>query len=942
MELAAGAMQPLLGKLGELLLDEYNLSKKVKKGVTSLATELMMMHAALRKVGDVPRDQLDDQTHIWAGKVRELSYEMEDAVDAFMVRVDQESSAGDEIPTIKKKVKKFLKKSTRLFRKGKDLHQISDAIEEAQDLAKQLGELRQRYGLEMHDHSATVAIDPRLVAMYKDATELVGVDGTRDELVEMLIGGDEWKQQELKVVSIVGFGRLGKTTLAKSVYEKIKVQFDRGAFVSVSQSPDVKRVFKDMLYELDKNKYGEIHNTGRGEKQLLEELAEFLENKRYLIVIDDIWDEQVWRFIKCAFSRNSLGSRLITTTRKVNVAEACSSSSTEDLIYRMKPLSDDDSQRLFYSRTFKSQTGCPHELEQVSKGILKKCGGVPLAIITIASLLASNQKIKTKEQWYTLLSSIGRGLSEGDSLEEMQKILSFSYYDLPSHLKTCLLYLGVFPEDYEIRRDRLIWRWIAEGFVQPNKQGTSLFELGEGYFNELVNRSMVQPVDIDVQGRARACRLHDMVLDLIRSLSNEENFVTILDGIQHSTPNFQSKIRRLSLQNCIQDTSIPQLATTSMSQVRSVTLFQSAINVMPSLSSFGVLRVLDLEGCEMSKSWYKSNLKFIRNLLHLRYLRLDSFSIEEFPVEIGKLQYLQMLDVSGCSIYELPPSVVLLRHLLGLRIGNYTKIPIGLGNLVSLEELTYLRVDSIQNNAKELGHLTELRVLKIMWEEFDGSLEKNMAESLGNLSKLQTLFIINRATGTGRIMLDGWVPSPQLRTFDSSVVFSTLPRWINSSSLPLLSSLDIELGELKQGDFQAIGSLPALSYLRIMAWGGLFLISAPEESFVVSCDAFPCLKECKFGFEIPLSVFPRGAMPMVQDLYIPIRASDIVNAELDWDIGNLPTLERVEVLLSCGGTSLEEVQEAETALRLAADAHPNHPTLLILKTGGPDISDYYS
>jgi hypothetical protein len=120
--------------------------------------------------------------------------------------------------------------------------------------------------------------------------------------------------------------------------------------------------------------------------------------------------------------------------------------------------------------------------------------------------------------------SIGRGLAEGDSLEEMQKILSFSYYDLPSNLKTCLLYLSIFPEDHEIQRDRLIWRWIAEGFVRLEKQRTSMFELGESYFNELVNRYMIQPVGIDAEGRA-ACRVHDMVLDLIRSLSDEETLL---------------------------------------------------------------------------------------------------------------------------------------------------------------------------------------------------------------------------------------------------------------------------------------------------------------------------------------------------------------------------------------------------------------------------------
>jgi hypothetical protein len=282
-----------------------------------------------------------------------------------------------------------------------------------------------------------------------------------------------------------------------------------------------------------------------------------------------------------------------------------------------------------------------------------------------------------------------------------------------------------------------------------------MFELGESYFNELVNRYMIQPVGIDAEGRA-ACRVHDMVLDLIRSLSDEENFVTILDGSQRGTPNSQSKIRRLSLQNGTGDTFIPQLATTSMSQVRSVTLFEPVIDVMPSLSSFGVLRMLDLEGCKMPKSWYKINLKYIGNLLHLGYLGLDDLYIEELHVEIGELQYLQTLDVSGSRINELPPSVILLKHLVCLSIKYDTNMPVGIGKLVSPEELSYLRVDSSQNNGKELGHLTELKVLEIMLGEFDGSLEKILAESFNNLHKLLTLSIVCFIPCEGAmIMLDG-------------------------------------------------------------------------------------------------------------------------------------------------------------------------------------------
>jgi hypothetical protein len=441
---------------------------------------------------------------------------------------------------------------------------------------------------------------------------------------------------------------------------------------------------------------------------------------------------------------------------------------------------------------------------------------------------------------------------------------------------------------------------------------------------------MIQPVYIKDEAE-ESCRVHDMVLDLIRSLSNEQNFVTILDGIQHCTPNSQSKIQRLSLQSGIEDTSFSQLATTRMSQVRSVTLFQPAANVMPSLSSFGVLRVLALEGCEMPKSWYEINLKYIGDLLHLRYLGLHCSSIEELPVDIGKLQHLQMLDISGSRIDELPSSVIMLSHLLGLRIEWYTEMPVGMGKLISLQELTCLHVGNSQDIAKELGYLSELRVLEVVWGECDGSLEKSMVESLGNLRKLQTLRIGYCLCGEpALISMDGWVPSPQLRRFSSWSIFPALPAWINSSSLPLLSSLHITVVELQQGDFHAIGSLPTLSYLTISARKGLFVDSAPEESFVVSGDAFPCMKECNFlEIEVLPSMFPRGTMPMVRDMYITLRASAIANAERNLEMGHLPSLEQVEVELSRNGASLDVVRELEAALRLAADAHPNRPSLLI-------------
>uniref|UniRef100_A0ACD5XVL6 Uncharacterized protein n=2 Tax=Avena sativa TaxID=4498 RepID=A0ACD5XVL6_AVESA len=935
MEVAAGAMSPLLRKLGSLLVDEYGLENRVKKGIRSLETELTFMYSALREVGRVPPDQLEDQIYIWADKVRELSYEIEDAVDAFVVRVEEDGQgqghdrAGPN--NTKNRVKKFLKRATKLFTKGKDLHQISSAIDEAQILSKQLAELRERYKLDLLGVSVGAStIDPRLTAMYKDVSELVGIDGPCDKVIKMLTEGDEIVKKRFKIVSVVGFGGLGKTTLVKQVYERIKVQFDCSAFVSVSRNPDMKKVFKDMLYELNKVQFENIHIAATGEKQLIDKLRGFLKEKRYLIVIDDIWDEKSWEIIKCALYDNGLGSRLITTTRISSVSEACCSS-TDDRIYRMNHLTDDDSKRLFHRRIFPHGKECPHELAQVSEDILKKCGGVPLAIITIASLLASNQQIKTKNEWYALLKSIGRGLAGGACVDDMQKILSFSYYDLPSHLKACLLYLSTFPEDCVIERDRLIWRWIAEGFVQDEKQDTSLYELAESYYNELINRSMIEAVGIDAEGRAETCRVHDMVLDLICSLSSAENFVSILDGIKRKKRNPQSKVRRLSFQNIMSGSTTPLLPNTDdMAQVRSVSVFSHGINQVPSLACFRVLRVLDLAYCDLREhDGHKINLSHVGNLLHLRYLGLRDTQVGELPREIGKLRILQTLDLEGTSLKEVSSSIIELGHLMCLYVNKNARLPVGLGSLSLLEELSEVRMDRYSpDTVKDFGHLSELRVLRINLGELDDSLDKAFVECMQDLHKLQSLDIDAKAGGCVDVLRAVRVPPPDLRRLVSSGEggrFLTLPTWINSSSLPLLSYLDIWVDDVGQEDMNVLGMLPCLRSLFVGVWRQC--VEDDAESLVLSADAFPCIRECVFFNLITEPSLPRGAMPRVEQVQLSFRARDIAAAgareSLDLlDMGHLAWLEQVRVDLRCKGASAVEVKEAEAALRLAVHAHP--------------------
>ncbi|KAM3245614.1 hypothetical protein ACQJBY_056758 [Aegilops geniculata] len=915
VSVATGVLKPVIGKLTLLLGNEYKRFKTVRKEIKSLTHELAAMEAFLLKMSE--EEDPDVQDKVWMNEVRELSYDLKDAIDDFMQSVgDKDEKPDGFIEKIKNSLGKLGKMKAR--------HRIGKEIQDLKKQIKEVGDRNARYkGRQTFSSTKNEVVDPRILARFEHASKLVGIDETKAEIIKLLgeENGQVPREQQLKIVSIVGFGGMGKTTLANQVYQDLKGEFQYRAFISVSRNPDLMKILRTILSEITGISYP---GTEAGcIEQLIDKIKDFLADKRYLIVIDDIWDIKHWEVIRCALADNHYENRVITTTRDRDVARKVGGA------YELKPLPDETSKILFFGRIFGINNDCPDDLVEVSETLLKKCGGVPLAIITIAGLLASREG--NEREWNKLCDSIGSGLDNSPDVKKMRKILALSYHHLPIHLKTCLLYLSIFPEDYIIQGDRLIWRWICEGFVN-GVQDEDLFELGESYLTELINRGLIQAVDSYMYVRTMDCRVHDLVLEFISSISIEENFCTVLHDKKGKSAAITSKVRRLFLQ--LQDVEMPQ-GRLILSHMRSLTVSSmNCVDTMLLPSSFPHLRVLDLQDCYFMEesSKYNTILNHLGSLSQLRYLALADIYLSELllALQIGQLKNLICLRGGHLFNTKFRPGVV--------------------RELECLQELSMIGLSKSPHVAKELRHLTKLRVLGISFEYMpDESLKGWLLESLGHLKNLQSLIVTGRF---GLVSLDflgeGWTSPPRnLRRFGSSFgSFSYLPSWISPSNLRELSIIEMQLDNLRQEDLDILGSFPSLQSLQLRGYKNIW-DERREQWPVISAGTFPCLRDCQLWI-LPTggNMFAPGAMPKVQSLTFDCYIEDVFSLGLailpslhdSLGLENLPSLQELHVgfrEFTDESVTREAYDKAEAAIRCAADNHPNRPTLQLRTTFYP-------
>ncbi|XP_047337998.1 putative disease resistance protein RGA3 [Impatiens glandulifera] len=671
----------LLSNLVPLIKDQFKLIYGFDEEVEKLLGTLSAINAALEDAEIKNVWNKDRQTEDWLRKLKRVAYEVRDIMD--------ECTFEDLRLQVKRR---NASSSTRIqvtnciplpFSNTWSRREIGYKIKDVQGKLEQFYSERKNLQLREPIHDSKIinkfTSSWRETMSLSSSPVLYGRDKEKKEIIDILLNNntsstDSVATELLYVLPIVGIGGLGKTTLAQMVYNdhEVSKHFDLKFWVCVSDEFNIELVIKAII--------------GANNETSLEILKDSIQNKlrgkRYLIVLDDVWNENVcaWDQLRSILDCGANGAFVLTTTRKRRVAEIMKTIPH----FELPSLTDDDCWLLFKKRAFEDGKPKDSNFINIGKQIANKCKGVPLIAKTLGSQLTfcddekEWQRIKDSEIW--------------ENEEDLMPILRLSYYDLSYQLRICFAFCAIFPKDTEIEKEKLIQLWMAHGLIPP-VQKQEVEDVGNRIWKELCWRSFFQ----DEKERKHlngtvytVCMMHDLMHDLSQSVMQDECYTL---NAKRSSDGLGREVRHVTIM-------VKQLDPISLS----------------SLKEIGGLQSIMFNGTYYNRNGRKDILSVLKELLHLRVLKLRHNVQYQDLSYVSRLKHLRYLDISYSWITILPNSICDLFNLQTLILNNCSdlkSLPKNMSNLINLRHLYLDDCYALKYMPRGMGQLKHLKTLSL-------------------------------------------------------------------------------------------------------------------------------------------------------------------------------------------------------------------------------------